>query len=365
MTRVDLFPAGELPPELADRWAAIQSGSPLHRSPFFHPAFTRLVGAARDDAWVAALAGASGADHVAFLPFQRDRFRAGRAVGWGLNDYQGVIAAPGAEWSPVELIKAAGLRWYQFDHALAEQTELAPFTRARNVSLVVDLSEGFDQYAQARRAAGEKSIERVRSRWRRLERDHGPARFEAHVADPAMLELLFSWKSSQYRRTGMADLLERPWFRSVMEGVYATQGEGFAGLLSVLYAGDRPVAIHLGPRSASVWHYWLPAHDDDPALSRTSPGLLLILAMAQHAEELGLRALDFGRGEARHKREFANSEVALAEGWIGTRSVTAALMRTRWELRDLARRSGIGPRVRRLRHARSEAEGDGSAPPGD
>src|SRR5437762_3430074 len=131
---------------------------------------------------------------------------------------------------------------------------------------------------------GSHTLGRLAKRLRRLERDHGPARFEAHVTERAALDTLLSWKSAQYGRTGMADLLARPWFREVTEAAAYTQEEGFAGMLSVLYAGDRLVAAHLGLRSDTVWHYWLPAHDVDPALAPCSPGLLLIVAMARHAE---------------------------------------------------------------------------------
>jgi len=346
MTAIRVLRYGELTPELTRRWAEIQRENSLYASPFFHPGFMQLVADARDDVHVGVLEDDGRA--VGFFPFQRGALGVGQPAGRGLNDYQGVIVEPDAGWTPKELLGACGLRWFEFDHLIADQPEFEPYHRRRPLSLVIDLSEGFEHYEQTQREAGVKTISRLRSRWKKLERDHGPVRFDADVTDPDLLATLFAWKSAQYARTGVADLLARPWFRRVIESAHAAQTEGFAGLLSALWAGDRPVALHLGLRSESVWHYWLPAHDQDPALSRSSPGLLLILAMAEHVERLGLQALDFGKGEARHKREFANEEIGLAEGWVGTASPVAVASRLRIEARRLARRTAIGPRGRRL-----------------
>ena len=345
MTGVRVLRPSELTPALTARWAEIQRSNARYASPFFQPAFTQLVARARDDVHVAVLE--RNDDAVGFFPYQRDRLGIGRPAGWTLCDYQGVVAEPDARWSADELIRACGLRWFEFDHLLAEQEPFLPFHRGSSSSLVIDLSDGFEGYEQAQQQAGVRTVSRLRKRWKRLEREHGPVRFDAHLTDPDALATLLDWKSAQYRRTGMSDLLARPWFRRVIESAHTESDDGFAGLLSGLYAGERLVALHLGLRSNSVWHYWLPAHDDDPALSRSSPGLLLILAMAQHAEVLGLRALDFGKGETRYKRDFANAEVALAEGWVGT-SALAAASRLGGHARALVRRSTLGPRARRL-----------------
>ena len=344
--RIRVLRPPELTPALHERWRELQRSHRLYASPFFHPAFTQMVARSRDDVHVGVC---EEEDNVplGFFPFQRARFGVGQPVGWTLCDYQGVVAAPGCRWEARELLSACGLRWFQFDHLPAAQEPFGPFQRAHSPSLMLDLSDGFERYAQRQERAGSHTVGRLAKRLRRLERDHGPARFEAHVTERAALDTLLSWKSAQYRRTGMADLLARPWFREVTEAAAHTEEEGFAGMLSVLYAGDRLVAAHLGLRSDTVWHYWLPAHDVDPALAACSPGLLLILAMARHAESLGVRALDFGKGETRHKREFANSEVQLAEGWVRT-SPLALPWQWRREARALARRSGLGPRARRV-----------------
>jgi CelD/BcsL family acetyltransferase involved in cellulose biosynthesis len=327
-------------------WRAIHRADAVYASPFFDPAFTELVVAARSDVYVAVLRHDD--EDVGFFPFQRNKVGVGYPPGWGLCDYQGPVARRDLDWRASQLLRACGLRCFAFDRLPSAQLPFSQYEQARSLAPVINLADGFERYQQAQRDAGRiKGLSRLRSRWRRLEREYGPVRFEAHVDDPRALAQLLAWKSRQYRRTGMADLLQRNWFRQVIEGAASARSDGFAGMLSALYAGDRPVALHLGLRSHSVWHYWLPAHDVDESLSRCSPGLLLILAMAQAAESLGISCIDFGKGDARHKREFANASVSLSEGVAGDAPLAAA-MRGRRRALALARRSRVGPRVRRL-----------------
>jgi len=355
VTQVEVLRAGELTPTLLERWSAIQRSDPGYASPFFHPRFTQLVAQARSDVRVAVLH--DGDRAAGFFPFQRNWLGIGYPAGWGMCDYQGAVVQSGLSWSVPELMRACGLRSFQFDHLPVAQEPFSPYQRARSVSPLIDLSQGFERYERAQQQAGRgRTFSRLRSRWRRLQSEHGAVRFEPHVDDPTTLARLLEWKADQYRRTGMADLLARPWFRQVIESAASASSDGFSGVLSALYAGARPVALHLGLRSDQVWHYWLPAHDVDESLSRCSPGLLLILAMTQSAESMGISWIDFGKGDARHKREFANSQVALAEGSAGNSPIAQAV-RLRRRARSLAQRSRLGPRVRRL-IKRAGAAGD-------
>src|SRR6266516_739194 len=68
------------------------------------------------------------------------------------------------------------------------------------------------------------------------------------VADPGELTTLMGWKSDQYNRTGRTDRFARPWIVKLLEHFHST---GF-GVLSVLYAGDRPVSAHFGLRNGHV-----------------------------------------------------------------------------------------------------------------
>jgi CelD/BcsL family acetyltransferase involved in cellulose biosynthesis len=61
-----------------------------------------------------------------------------------------------------------------------------------------------------------------------------------------MLSTVMAWKSAQYLRTCASDRFARPWMVQFVEQLLDTRTEGFSGVLSMLYAGDEPVAGHSG-----------------------------------------------------------------------------------------------------------------------
>jgi CelD/BcsL family acetyltransferase involved in cellulose biosynthesis len=349
---VQVVPVRSLTSDQLARWSHIQTSEPALASPFFCPQFTSIVGVARDDVHVGVLE--QDGRTVGFFPFHRGRGGAGRPVGWRISDYQGVIAERGAEWDAKELIRACGLKTWEFDHVIAAQPEFEPFGRLQGRSPIMDLSRGFEAYLRERREAGVGEIGSARRKMRKLAREHGELRFEPHAAAPEALATLLRWKQEQYLRTGVSDTLARAWIRQVLELVHARQEERFAGLLSLLYAGDRIVAAHLGIRSVSVWHYWFPAYD--PALARYSPGIALLLKMAEHAPSVALGTIDLGRGDERYKGSLMSGAVPLFEGRVELPSLAAAMSRLRRNARSLIRRTSVARPARRvLRRVRGRA----------
>ena len=158
---------------------------------------------------------------------------------------------------------------------------------------------------------------------------------------------MLKWKSQQCISSGKPDIFALPWVVDAIQRIHATQGEHFAGVLSVLYAGEQQVAAHLGMRSKNELHWWFPTYD--PGFARYSPGLILLLAMAEHATSLGIHRIDLGKGRAHYKERLANRSVPLAEG-----VVTASLARTitgslRRRAKLWLRRSPLGVPVRKLK----------------
>jgi hypothetical protein len=88
------------------------------------PEFARAVDRFCSNARVAVLADRP--DIVGFFPFQRRRLRVVVPIGFGINDCQGLIHAPDAEWDPRELFRAWKMSVWQFGH-LAEGQR--PFER--------------------------------------------------------------------------------------------------------------------------------------------------------------------------------------------------------------------------------------------
>ena len=338
-----VIPAASLTEADTLRWSAIQQQTDSLASPFFSPQFTAIVASVRDDVAVARLE--EGDRTIGFFPFERGRFGEGRPVGSILSDYHGLIAPPDVAVDCADLVRSCGLKTWRFHHLIAAQTCFDRFIHTHRFSTLMDLSSGFDAYVSARLDAGVRiPIASTTRKARKLERDHGPLRYSHHTTDAAAFQTLMSWKSAQYERTGAANPLAHQWIRDVLAAVSATETEGFGGLLSTLSAGDRLAAVHLGMRSSQVWHSWFPAYD--PALASYSPGLLLLLRMAESARELGLNAIDLGPGTAPYKQMMISQGVPLAEGSVDTTVLAALATRTRRTTRSLIRRTALARKVR-------------------
>lgn len=322
-------------------WARIQEAEPSLQSPFFRPEFTEIVAAARSDVAVAIVRQDEG--EPAFFPFQRGPFARARPVGARLSDYQGIVASGEPSSGAPALLRSCGLRSWDFDAVLADQPIFQPFHRRAKTSQCIDVTRGFEAFVAERAAAGSDQVADLRKQTERLEADVGPVRFEVHVEDPASLDVLLRWKSEQYRRTGAVDIFSFPWVRDVVRRVHGARHEGFAGLLSVLYVADEPVAAHLGLRSRTTWHYWLPAYDR--RFAKHSPGLILLLQMTQAAVGLGLDRIDLGKGDALYKRRLANASVPIAEGSIEASLVVSLTSSASRAVRRAARRTPLARRL--------------------
>jgi CelD/BcsL family acetyltransferase involved in cellulose biosynthesis len=307
--KCDVFPFEQLPGELISRWACIQQSNEELSSPFFRPEFAQLTATARRDVYVAVIDGGD-----AFFPFQRDSFGFGHPVGGVMSDYHGVIAPAGYELDPVALVRACGLRTWDFDHVPWSQPLFRPHVAHRTRSLVLDIQDGTPIGSSSFRSAC------ARKR-RKLEREVGNIRIELISSDSELLSACLRWKSAQYRRHGHVDLFERPWARELIEGIARMRAPEFAGVLSVMWIGDRPIAAHFGIRSHGVLHYWFPSYDT--RFSAYSPGMLLLVEMISGFSKSGVEIFDFGKGEERYKTELATREIPLIEGYVsGHRWIT-------------------------------------------
>ncbi|MFJ8075193.1 GNAT family N-acetyltransferase [Streptomyces sp. NPDC096176] len=120
------------------------------------------------------------------------------------------------------------------------------------------------------------------------------------------------WKSAQYRRTGRRDRFAQRWISALVRRLHESRADGCSGVLSVLYAGRRPVAAHFGSRSRTVLSCWFPAYETE--FATYSPGLVLHLRMAEAAAREGIGMVDLGRGDAEYKDALKTGELRVHEG---------------------------------------------------
>ena len=322
-THIHVFPARQLPVHHIENWSRILKGEPQLDSAFFRPEFTQLVGSVRDDVEVAVLE--SDGTPVGYFPFQRGRRNVGLPVVGKLSEFHGLIAPSWLKWNADQLIRDSGLSAWQYDHLLASQRPFQEFTWNGSASPYMDLRNGYESYVQAKRNSGSSAVSQVMRKRRKIEREVGPLRFEYHTTDPSALMCLVDWKTTQYRRTKRNNIFANNWVMALLKACQSTQTENFAGVMSVLYVREQPIAVHLGLQSNTAFHIWFPAYSRE--YDKYSPGLILLLHMAEHVAASGIHRIDFGKGPERYKASFKTGDWALAEGAVDHRPLMVVLRR--------------------------------------
>lgn len=325
--KISIISGKSLTPEHLLLWSHFQQANPDLANPFFSPEFTSAVAAVKDDVWVGLLEEAGGI--VGFFPFERGKLPIGRPVGYGLCDYQGLIVKPGLNWDVAELLRGCGLSIWNFDNLIASHLPFQPFHKLKTASLIIDISNGYKAYLSEQRA-NSNWIQQASRKMRKFEREVGTLRFETHVADTSLLQLMIGWKSEQYAQLGTFDRFKIEWMVRLISRLHVTQSETFAGMLSVLYVGDEVAALHFGMRSTSVWHYWFPSYNHQ--FQQYSPGLILLLKMIESAEDLDIQTIDLGKGDESYKQRVSNGVIPLAEGSV---EIPSLISTARWFRRKI------------------------------
>ena len=332
--KVVVVPAHSLQAEQIQAWSELQAADPALTSPFLAPEFTLAVAAERANVAVGVLE--EDGRPVGFFPHERGRFATGRPVGGELNDLQGLVAGPRVQISAEDLVRASRLVHWSFTRVIAAQPAFRPYHVRADVSRFIDLGEGFDAYAREKQGA---FAERLLRKGRKLAREAGPVRFELHNADPSALTMLMAWKHARYGSAGYADVFTIPWARRLIERIHATQTRRFAGLLSLLWAGDEIAAAHLGIRCLDRWHSWVVSYA--PQFARYSPGLLLYWKLAESAPGAGIRRIEIGGGHYPYKAMLANTSIRVAGGSVDRMALVTAARRWSEESKAWIRSSSL------------------------
>ncbi|WP_239137499.1 GNAT family N-acetyltransferase [Sphaerisporangium rufum] len=312
---------GELGTAERTRWREIQHAAPALDNPFLSVEFALAMDRLRSYVRVAVVEDAG--KIVGFMPFERHAFGIGKPLGSWLTTCHAFIADGGVELPARLLLRSCGLSVFDFDHMVAGQPTWEPHVTAVRPVPMMDLTSGFESYVGHVRDQSPKNYKTVRYKERKLAREHGEIRLEWCAADPAVMRTLTGWKSDQYRRTGRVDRFAQPWIVELIDEMHGQDAPEFGGVLTMLYAGDTPVAGHFGLRTHHTLVGWFPAYDPD--FARYSPGIMHHLHMAEQAASHGLGQVDMGKGGREYKSWLKNSVIHVSEGRVARPSATAAV----------------------------------------
>lgn len=338
--QIEVVRPQDLTPAQIARWAHLQSQQGVDfDTPFLSPHWPRAVARAqgRDGVRVAVLR--RGESEVGFMAAQVVGATA-LPVGAPMCDYQALVAEPGVNLAPREIVAALGVQRLDFCHMLQQSAPFAPFARGRFAAHVVDIGESYEAYAAERRAAGVGLLKDCDKKRRKAEREVGPLRFTAFSPSSADLDQLVAWKREQLRATRQSDIFAPDWTRRLLRRLFESSDPAFGGTLFTLHFGERLAAVHFHLRGPRTIHGWMIAHD--PAVERYSPGLLLFQDILRWMETTPYHRLDLGPGDYRFKLELANTQVTVGHGFVGVLSPATLVRRLAYGLRQTAEALPLG-----------------------
>ena len=308
-------------------WCQVRDANPALDSPYFNPTFAGAVHAIFGDVQVAT------DDDQVWFPIQVKK-RLARPAGWPGADYHGPVAAPGVTIDPLDLVRATGLRALRFDHVSEDRTEFAPWVDGREESPFIDVTDGLDGYLTRISKAGRDKLSRVRRMTNKAARQLGDVRLVWDAQDPGILDWLIDIKRAQYAATGAYDFFAMPRRRELVHQLAKTRADGFAGILSAVYAGETLLAAHFGLRDGAVLHWWFPVFDRSHA--ELAPGWILLRELIAAAPQLGVNRIDLGPGEEDYKLRAMTGSISVCQGEVTPDPLRRKLRRARIAARRAA-----------------------------
>lgn len=321
--RVHVIHPADLGSGEIDAWHRMQKATTSQADPFLSPEYAIAVGRFRPRSRVAVLE--DGQCTAGFFPFEGRKLGVGVPLSGWLSACQGVVHEPGAQWDMAELLHACNLSAWRFDNLIADQAGIASDRADILPAPIIDVTGGFDSYYAQVRERSPRFCREIERKARKFAREAGELRLVGDSPDPELLNLMIAWKSAQYRGTDAVNRFAFPWVTGLLHAALAMRSDHLTGLLSVLYAGGRPVSMQFGLRSGGVLEGWFTVYDQH--FSKYSPGLVHIKMTAETLHDHGIDRLHMGKGAKPSARAFKSYDTQLAAGTATGRSALGLLHR--------------------------------------
>ena len=341
--RGDVNQLADLASAERDAWRShAASHLPIH-SPYYTPGFASAVEAVRGGVKVLVL-GTGG--EAAFLPFQimpgrGAVLRAAEKVGGDMSDFFGLIGPPGRRLGSGELLRAAGLSAFHFDHLPEGLDSIEVGEVEQSQGFRLEIGDSAEAYFARLLGEDKHFAKQLARREKQLIAAMGELRFEWQSADPvAELDRLVGLKVDQYRRSNLGNPLGIEWKRRLLYHLTSQPAPDCVGLVASLWAGSTWIAAHLGLQFGSTLHSWFPVYNFEAA--KFNPGHILFKQLIEKAPSNGVRAIDFGQGDSQYKRKYLSTPYVLRKGVLrdgGPRALADRIwLSAEWRLNDWRRR---------------------------
>jgi CelD/BcsL family acetyltransferase involved in cellulose biosynthesis len=330
----DVIRPSELDTATIEAWHAMMKETTFLQRGFFAPEFTLACERAHDLARVVVFRNKQ--MPIAFFPFQfASRWHrmtgAGEQIGGHMSNHAGLIASPGFCIEPQLLLAAARLKALFVTDLHEGQATFGLTGQSSRIGHIMDLRDGGEHYLQDLSHSRGHFLQDTRRRLRRARKEFGSIEFVFDSAPTlAQVRDLIDAKRDQYARTGAGDVFSNSVFSTIVESIFEHSSIHCRPVISVLRAGDRVLARHLGLMSQGVFSGWFPVYD--PAAKEFSPGRLLLWHMINEAAEHGITLIDRGEGDSRAKRDFSNGTQRFDKAYWYRGGVTAMPARAQFSL---------------------------------
>jgi CelD/BcsL family acetyltransferase involved in cellulose biosynthesis len=344
-----LYKPAEMEAADVDAWTGIQVETPAFANPLFSHAFAAAVAQVRNDVEIAVFR--KGKAPVGFLAVHRRPGGLARPIGAPFSDYQGLVSKGGIGVSGAQALERAGLGAVRFNGLIDPFGHFTGAASGVQEAFAIELDGDADAYLEAIRAASPKKFKNYRRLEHRLEREVGPLRLVGDDRSQEAFDAILAWKSEQFVRTGIQDVLRPAWVRRMMQSLFETSHGEMTGLMVSLYAGETLVAGHFGVRQRAVFHPWIASAN--PEFASVSPGQLFLGHAIRAMPDMGLRVYDLGPGHDHYKRPYASVRRELGVGLAlaeGARGRLAGAREAAWSMSGLGRVAALDKVRRRLDH---------------
>ncbi len=306
-TRID-----DLAPSSLAAWRGLLERAPHYESPYFAPEYVQFVGTLLPNIEVAMMEQAGEVQVI--LPFERVEGKFAIPVGRMVADYQGAIYPEGFDFDVVEMLRALKLRKWKFDHLFPAEGPFEKWCWTDWTSPQIEVHGGREGFLE-RLYGSHKNIRRnMIKAERKLARDVGELQVNFDSRDDAQLKQLLDWKCSQYEVAGRQHPFRIDWVREFIFGAMHLDSPHFRGNLSVVSAGDIPIAMEYSLHSHQVSHVLISAYDIEYA--KYSPGLVCCFQHLCACAEHGFNVVDLGKGLEDYKQRLVTRAPRLREGCV-------------------------------------------------
>lgn len=284
----------------AETWARFQAADPVLSSPYFSLAYFKAVDKVRPGVKVMRFYDCGRIS--GYWPFRKGPFGTARPVAGTMDDLHGIIAHPKASADLNDPILRRHIGGYAFSAVPSQQRRHGLRGQYGSGNQVMDLSQGYDAWLEGRSADSSN----FRREWRKAQKLLDTPHVTVHhdLIDQASFDRLIELKREAYHRAGHFDLFKLKWPRALLTELLKSSDDAARGVLSTLRIEGEIAAIAYCMRSTRALHYWFPAYEAN--FAKQKPGLALLFALAQWADQERLTELHLGLGDTQYKRQMAS-----------------------------------------------------------